>query len=308
MFQVSNDIPIERQSYHFAAPSQRVGVLMLHGFMGSPRTSLALGHYLHERGLTVYCPLLTGHGHMPARLHRVSHKTWLTEAEAGLAKLRTEVDTIFLVGHSMGCVNGGHLAANNPDLAGFVALAPLVYPPERAAIGSLALLRHVVKFIYPMKLPVIERAILEERVLEFLPHLDVRDPVVQKWMVDATKLPTSALDEMRKMAAYGRKLWPGLQLPMLILQGMEDEAIKPPFARMIFDSILSAKKTIAGMANNVNATIQRALDSQKMSRRNSERFKRGFLAACGKVSAEVARECGFVQQAIVHEFANQIRQ
>lgn len=38
------------------------GILLIHGFTGSPAEMRPLGCYLHERGLTVSAPLLPDHG------------------------------------------------------------------------------------------------------------------------------------------------------------------------------------------------------------------------------------------------------
>ncbi len=37
-------------------------MLLIHGFTGSPPEMRLVGEYLHRRGLTVYAPLLPGHG------------------------------------------------------------------------------------------------------------------------------------------------------------------------------------------------------------------------------------------------------
>ncbi|WP_390479735.1 alpha/beta hydrolase, partial [Frankia casuarinae] len=39
-----------------------VGVLLVHGFTGSPGSMRPWGEYLSAVGLTVSCPLLPGHG------------------------------------------------------------------------------------------------------------------------------------------------------------------------------------------------------------------------------------------------------
>ena len=46
----------------FLLEGGRVGVLLIHGFTGSPPEMRLIGEYLHQRGFTVAAPLLPGHG------------------------------------------------------------------------------------------------------------------------------------------------------------------------------------------------------------------------------------------------------
>jgi carboxylesterase len=46
----------------FAFPGGDVGVLLLHGFTGSPQGLRPWGEALREAGFTVRCPRLPGHG------------------------------------------------------------------------------------------------------------------------------------------------------------------------------------------------------------------------------------------------------
>ncbi len=71
-FSLLHAVPDERKSYRLEGEG-RVGVLMLHGFIGTPKSSRQMAHYLHKQGLTVYCPLLPGHGLYPDRLRGIRH-------------------------------------------------------------------------------------------------------------------------------------------------------------------------------------------------------------------------------------------
>lgn len=47
--------------------NKNVGVLLLHGFTGSPASMRPWAHFLHQRGFTVRVPLIPGHGTKMAR-------------------------------------------------------------------------------------------------------------------------------------------------------------------------------------------------------------------------------------------------
>lgn len=233
-YSVSPEIPPERQPYELTAAA--TGCLILHGFMGSPYSSRPLGDYLHAAGFTVHCPLLPGHGHLPARLHGASHRQWLTTAEDALARLRPRCDAIVLVGHSMGAILGAHLATRNPDIRAFAMIAPLYDVPSRV-FHLLPVLRRLLPWLQPLKLPQVDNAIVFQRLRDFDPAIDLDDPDVQAWLPEGTRLPTSALDEMRRMTRIGRRLWPRLALPTLILQGGHDPAAPPSFGASVHAAV-----------------------------------------------------------------------
>ena len=80
----------------------RVGVLLVHGFTGSPASMRPWGEFLHSKGYTVRVPLLPGHGTQPEPLNKVKWQEWPAKVEFELSELRKSCDHIFLVGLSMG--------------------------------------------------------------------------------------------------------------------------------------------------------------------------------------------------------------
>jgi carboxylesterase len=237
-FQPDYSVSDDRCAY--TLNSGPVAALMLHGFMGSPTSSRPLAHYLARQGISAHCPLLPGHGELPDKMFGSSRQQWLDEAEEALATLRDQADEIFIVAHSMGTVLGAHLASQHPDIRGMVMLAPLWKVPNRA-LHLLRPLRHVMPWFYPWRLKPLQR-LTRERILDLYPDLNLNDPEVQKWLPQATRIPTGAIEEMRKMAAFGRHLWPHLQLPVLILQGEKDIAVRPGAAHAVYERIGSRDK------------------------------------------------------------------
>ena len=239
-FHPSYDVAGERRAYTFHGGP--VGCLILHGFMGSPTSSRPMAAFLAERGVTVHCPLLPGHGELPDKLCSISRGAWLAEAEEAMAYLSEQCDEIFLVGHSMGTVLAAHLASHNPDVRGLIMLAPLYQVPSRA-IHLLRVLRYVMPWFYPWRVKQLRR-LTRERILDLYPDLDLDDPEVQAWLPQATRVPTDAIDEMRKIADYGRLLWPQLTLPVLILQGEQDIAVKPGNTERISELLPAEDKVL----------------------------------------------------------------
>ena len=244
-FQPDYEVPEGRRAYSLPGKPregwERIAVLALHGFMGSPASSRPLAEFLSERGITAHCPLLSGHGNLPYMIHGSHHRQWLAEVEEAYNQLRQQKDQVFIIGHSMGAVLGAHLASKFPGVCGLVLLAPLYEIPDRrlkvAAVG-----RYFIDWVYPLKYKMIDRDIFLGRVLDYDPTIDIDDPALQDWLVEASRIPVDGLDEMSKMAGIGRRLWPRVHQPVLIFQGGQDPAVSPGNTEKLFQSLATADK------------------------------------------------------------------
>ncbi|MEV7011060.1 alpha/beta fold hydrolase [Streptosporangium sp. NPDC051022] len=118
----------------------RIGVLLCHGFTGSPQSLRPWGEYLAAAGLSVALPRLPGHGTTWQEMSHTRWEDWYAELDKSLADLRGRCDEVFVAGLSLGgCmalrlaqVHGGGirgLVIVNPSIANDVpllALAPLL--------------------------------------------------------------------------------------------------------------------------------------------------------------------------------------
>lgn len=239
-FQPSYEVPESRHAYTFL--SGRTGCLMLHGFLGSPASSRPLAQSLAEQGVTVHCPLLPGHGELPNKLYGVRREDWIAEAVESLAFLRPHCDRIFIMGHSMGTVLGAYLVSQNDDVGGMIMLAPAYQVPSKS-IHLLRGLRYVMPWLYPMRFKRLHK-LVRERLLDFDPALDIGDPALQAQLPEMTKVPTGAIDEMRKTLDLGRRLWPHVDTPAIIFQGEQDIAVDVDSTRKLFAQLLNADKRL----------------------------------------------------------------
>lgn len=243
-FEPTYHVPAERQAYQMIAAGEgngRVGLLLLHGFMGSPVSTRSMAEWLHDKGITCLCPLLPGHGNLPYMIHGYHRSQWIAEAEEALANLRQWTEQIFIVGHSMGAVLAAHLIQSNPDICGLIMLAPLYDVPDKR-IKFAGLIQRFMPFFYPLKRKDVDRKVFVGRVVDYDPTIDVDDPSLQEWLVEATRIPLTGVTQMLKMARMGRKLWPKLRLPSLILQGGKDPAVSPGNAEKIFTLLPAGDK------------------------------------------------------------------
>jgi carboxylesterase len=241
-FQPNYDVPEERRPYMMG--DGRTGILVLHGFLGSAISSRPLAHYLADNGYRVHCPLLPGHGHYPDKLYKVHRSRWIAEVEEARQTLRQSCDELFIIGHSMGTVLGAHLITQFGNIQGMVMLAPVYDVPDNR-LRYMWLIRRVMPWYYPHKSRRESmQQLVRERVLDFDPTLDYDAPATQARLPKLTRVPTSGLDEMTQMVAYGRSLWPQLTLPIRVFQGGHDRAVAAENTQILYDILPSQDKKL----------------------------------------------------------------
>lgn len=230
-------------------PGHRVGVLVLHGFMGSPLSSRPMAEYLSRRGYFIHCPLLPGHGHYPNKLYGVSRRTWLSEAEEAYQLVRAQSDELFIVGHSMGNILAAHVALKFGNVRGIAMLAPVYdVPDSRLRLAKYA--RFFMPWYYPHKSKRESmQHLVRERCLDFDPTIDFDSPQFQAELPEVSRVPLSGMYEMVCMIEKGRQLWPRLDVPVRIYAGEDDNAAPPDNARQIFAQLPHRDKTLTVFPN-----------------------------------------------------------
>jgi carboxylesterase len=111
----------------FSADGGRIGVLLSHGFTGSPASMTPWGRQLAELGYAVRVPRLPGHGTTWQDMNRTSWRQWYAELDAALTDLHGRCEKVVVAGLSMGGCLALRLAEQRPhDVAALVLVNPAV--------------------------------------------------------------------------------------------------------------------------------------------------------------------------------------
>lgn len=111
----------------------RIGVLLSHGFTGSPASMVPWGYDLAGRGYTVRVPLLPGHGTSWQDMNRTGWEDWYGEVDRTLTELRSTCDHVVVAGLSMGGCLALRLAEQRPgDVDALVLVNPAVSLDNKA--------------------------------------------------------------------------------------------------------------------------------------------------------------------------------
>ncbi len=208
------------------APGAAMGVVLLHGFGDTPQTVASLARALRDRGFDVDAPLLPGHGRTLQEFAKSKASGWLVEARRAHASMRARHARVALVGLSLGGALAAIVAADDPELAALVLLAPyLDTPPWLRMLTRAAPAIGVV-----------------------LPYVggdgsqSIHDPAARAEALAYGATTPQLVRELIRAADDARAALPRVTAPTLYVQSREDNRITPEVAARAFASIGASTK------------------------------------------------------------------
>jgi carboxylesterase len=121
----------------WSAPGGPDGVLVIHGFTGSPQGLRGLAEAFAAAGFAVDLPLLSGHATAVEDMMDRRFEDWRAETEASYAALAERCRRVVVAGLSMGGTLAAALCAAHPEIAGLVVVNPAVEPPADSFLEML---------------------------------------------------------------------------------------------------------------------------------------------------------------------------
>ena len=204
----------------FLKGKSSVGVLLIHGFTGTPESLAPWAHGLNQSGMTVYVPRLAGHGSDWRELRKSDWGDWLDSAEQALADLEVQVDEVFVAGFSMGGAIALRLAELFPKrFAGLMLLNPTIMDNHIRMIAA--------KFLAPI-IPSIKSE-----------GTDVAKPNAK--ITSQSRLSTHAANSLHKFRHIVRRDLPLVHMPTAIYLSRQDHVVPPSNGLLIANSIRSRR-------------------------------------------------------------------
>ena len=209
-------------------------VLLIHGFMGTPAEMLPLGEAFKQAGWSAQGLLLPGFGPELDTLFEQTFQDWIDAAKSALETLQAQHRPVVLVGYSMGAAVALNVAAERP-VDGLILLAPF----WRIGTPIQRLIWQVVKRIFRRPQPFKNANFTDPRIRQFfggmLPELNLDAPESQRTLREL-RIPTSFADQVINLGKNAGKAVPQVDAPTLIIQGLEDEAVRPDVTRQLLQS------------------------------------------------------------------------
>lgn len=183
-----------------------LGVVLIHGFTGSPFEVRYLGEQLARAGITVSAPLLPGHGTSLDDLDRTSWQHWVDHVERAVDALATRCGRVAVVGQSLGGLLALYVASRRTALVRVASLAAPVW--LEGLSGRVASL--VARGLFPIR-----------RIPKF-GGSDVRDRRTRAENPCYPAIPTKALGELLAFMRVADEALPRVTQPVLVLHARQD--------------------------------------------------------------------------------------
>ncbi|MCM3601190.1 alpha/beta fold hydrolase [Robertmurraya korlensis] len=202
-----------------------IGILISHGFIGTPQSVRYLGEGFAKQGFTVLGPRLHGHGTHYKDLEECTNHDWFQSLEKGYQQLRLHCHSIFVIGQSMGGTLTLWLAKRYPDIKGIITVnAALEVPSYEYLKGKI-----------------------EPRFLnESAPDLHAKDVVE----IAYPKVPIKAIHELQKLMEKTPSILPDIQSPVLGIHSAVDHVVPPANTDYILRNIGSSIKERVVLQNS----------------------------------------------------------
>ena len=207
----------------FLKGNSKVGVLLIHGFTGTPKSVEPWAYELNSAGFTTHVPRLAGHGSDWREMRRFDWGDWLDSVDEALKNLAAEVDEIFIAGFSMGGALALRLAEIYPELiSGLMLLNPTIYD------------NHI-------------RMTFAKYLAPFIPSIKSEGTDVAKPDAPITsqqRLSIHAANSLHKFRQIVRKDLNLIKTPMKIFLSKQDHVVPPSNGLLIANSVQSERVEI----------------------------------------------------------------
>jgi len=201
---------IMRTSEPFLFPGKSpVGVLLTHGFTGTPKEMRWMGEYLNrEYEFTTLGIRLTGHATRPEDMIGSRYTDWQASVEDGFHLLSGSVKSIYLCGLSMGGILSLYSAPRFP-VKGVIAMSTPYQLPDDPRIKFTGLLSKVQPYMPKNK---------DESAGWF-------GDAWKEYHVSYGKNPVRSIGELNQLMVEMRAALPEIKVPVLLIHSRNDDYV-----------------------------------------------------------------------------------
>ena len=222
-------MPVMPGAEAYAHDGGPTGVLLCHGFTGSPQSLRPWAEYLAEAGLTVSLPRLPGHGTTWKEMSRTRWEDWFAEVDRAYEELRGHADEIFLMGLSMGAC----LALRMAELRGDGVAGLVLVNPSVTADTKLFLLAPVLKFLVPSLKGI---------------GSDIKKPGAHELSYD--RVPVRAAATLPQLWKVTQQELAEVTQPVLVYLSAADHVVGPASMKVLRSALPAAQLTVRECANS----------------------------------------------------------
>jgi carboxylesterase len=222
-------MPLMPGAEAFSHEGGATGVLLCHGFTGSPQSLRPWAEYLAAAGLSVVLPRLPGHGTTWQEMARTRWEDWFAEVDRAFAELRAQSDEVFVMGLSM----GGCLALRLAELHGADIRGLVLVNPSITADTKLFMLAPLLKLVVP-SLKGIASDIKKEQASE----------------LGYDRIPVRAAATLPGLWRVTREHLGDLTQPVLVYRSTVDHVVGPASMKVLREALPDGQLEVRPLANS----------------------------------------------------------
>ena len=204
------------------------GVLLIHGFTGSPAHMRLIGEGLRNEGFAVRGILLPGHGESPEAMAKATWQDWFQASREAAAEMRKQYRFFTVAGLSM----GGCLALMLAEQMNADACVPIAAPMKTTA--RFRALAPVAALVHPM---------VQKRAD------GSRDTLDAAYDIGYDSYPMRSVHHLSVIMTRARKDLALIRCPVLAIQSHGDKTVTPDSPEIILNGVSSKMKAQCWLEN-----------------------------------------------------------
>ncbi|XJZ28705.1 alpha/beta hydrolase [Bacillota bacterium Lsc_1132] len=228
--------PVVSGAEPFFFKGNQIGILISHGFVGTPQSVKYLGEQLASQGYTVYGVRLIGHGTHFKDLENCHYQDWIQDLEKGFRFLQQYCSEIFVIGQSMGGTLTLNLCASFPEVKGAILI--------NAAIKTIPVMEGYRNKQKPRFIEEVEPDIKAQDVYE----------------ITYLKTPLHAIKQLLSLMDHTVEKLFSVKCPILAFQSIEDHVVPPENTDYIMTNVQSRDKKVIPLFHSFHVA---SMDNEK---------------------------------------------
>ncbi|MBD1382304.1 alpha/beta hydrolase [Metabacillus arenae] len=219
----------------FFYKGNHIGILICHGFNGTPQSVRFLGEQFANEGYTVLAPRLKGHGSSVEEFEGSCYEDWKEDLKQAYDKLAQHCSQIFVIGQSMGGTLSLDLASKLNNILGVITINAALEVPAYQAYQEKTSPRFIAEG-----------------------EPDIKAKNVKE--ITHNQIPLASIKKLLALMGETKQRLGYITAPVLLFKSPEDHVVPAHCSDKIYNHVLSTHKEMVELNNSYHVA---SMDNDK---------------------------------------------